>query len=277
MTQDCKRDAKPAHFSLGVLFNTPKNRLRTKYVTAVILITALVAPALLPGGIQTTQAAQPTCSDDEAPQFTAEVERLTAKIGRSPSSTKKDANGWTDLHYAAALNLTSVAKCLLLLQPNAKVDLKLKSDNKPLTDELKAILRQFGKDYFDWNRNGETPLHIAAKENARDIAALFIEKGADVDAKTDDKRTPLHIAAKENARDIAALLIKKGADVNARDEDDRTPLHIAAWHDAHDATKLLLDKGVDVNARDETGDTPLDFAVDETAELLRSHGGRRGR
>ncbi len=268
MTQGCKRDANPAHFSLGVLFNTPKNRLRTKYVTAAILITALVASALLPGGIQTAQTAQPTCSDDEVLQLTAEVGRFTAKVGRPPSSTKKDANGWTDLHYAAALNLTSLAKCLLLLQPNAKVDPKLKSDNKPLTDELKKILHQFGKNYDDWNRGGETPLHISAKENARETAALLIEKGADVNAETDDRRTPLHIAAKENAHETAALLIEKGADVNAETDDRRTPLHIAVQENARDIAALLIEKGAEVDAKDNDGNTPLAVALEYNADEI---------
>ena len=254
MTQDCKRDAKPAHFSLGVLFNTPKNRLRTKYVTAAILITALVASALLPGGIQTAQAAQPTCSDDEVLQLTAEVERLTAKVGRPPSPMAKDANGWTDLHYAAALNLTSLAKCLLLLQPGAKVDPKLKSDNKPLTDKLKKILHQFEKDYDDRKRGGETPLHIAAKENAYETAALLIEKGAEVDAKDNDGNTPLAVALKHNADEIMALLrftteVGRPPSPMAKDANGWTDLHYAAALNFTFLAKWLLRSGTEINAR----------------------------
>ena len=266
--------------------------MSTKYWMAALLIVVLAAPALLSGGIQTAQAGCPT---DETAQFTAE-----------------DANGWTALHYAAALNLTSLAECLL--ESGAKVNARLRVDGEPFTDKLKATLRRFGKYYGDRNRDGETPLHIAAKENAYETAILLLEKGAKVDAETydkewtplhfaakenaretaelllekgaavnaktdddDDEMTPLHFAARENARAVAKLLLDKGADVNARDEDERTPLHIAARYDAYNVAELLLDKGADVNARDEDGDTPLDFAVDETAALLRSHGGRRRR
>ena len=80
----------------------------------------------------------------------------------------------------------------------------------------------------------------------------------------------------KNAHIVAKLLLRYNADVNARDEDDWTPLHIAAWWDARDVAELLLDKGADVNARDEDGWTPLDFSANETAALLRSHGGRSG-
>ena len=109
--------------------------MRTQYWIAALLIAALAAPMLLPGGIQTARADRLA---DETAQF-------KAGAGRPPSPTAKDANGWTDLHYAAALNLTSLAK--RLLQSGATVDARLKSDGEPFTDELKATLRRFGKDY----------------------------------------------------------------------------------------------------------------------------------
>lgn len=40
-------------------------------------------------------------------------EGLAIALGREPSPTAADANGWTDLHYAAALNLPELALCLL--------------------------------------------------------------------------------------------------------------------------------------------------------------------
>ena len=254
MTQDCKRDANPAHFSLGVLFNAPKNHLRTKYVTAAILITALVAPALLPGGIQTAQA---DCLADETAQF-------EAGAGRPPSPTAKDAVGWTDLHYVAALNFVSLAK--ELLQSDAKETRKLKFDRKLLTYELKAILRQFGKDYFDWNKDGETPLHIASKENAHGTVALLIEKDADVNAETDDKRTPPHIAVQENARDTTVLLIEKGAEVDAKDNDENTPLAVELEYRADEIITLLrfateVGRPPSPTAEDANGWTDLHYAA----------------
>ena len=145
--------------------------MSTKYWMAALLMAALAVPALLPGGIQTAQADRLA---DETAQF-------TAGAGRPPSPTAKDANDWTDLHYAAALNLTSLAKSLL--QSGAKVDARLKSDRKLITDELKETLHRFGKNYDGRKRYGETPLHIAAGENVHETAALLLEKGAAVNAK----------------------------------------------------------------------------------------------
>ena len=76
--------------------------------------------------------------------------------------------------------------------------------------------------------DGDTPLHLAAGTNAREVAALLIEQGADVNAKAASLgTTPLHWAAVVNGRDVAALMIEQGADVNAKATEGDTPLSIA--------------------------------------------------
>ena len=242
--------------------------MRTQYWIAALLIAALAAPMLLPGGIQTARA----------DRLADETARFRAGVGRPPSTTAKDANGWTDLHYAAVLDLSSLAK--RLLQSGAKADARLKSDGEPFTDELKAALHRFGKgfDYGGW-RYGGTPLYYAAWTNAVATAALLIEKGAAMNAKDINGETPLHTAIFENAHETAALLIEKGAAVNAKDINEGTPLHIAALKNAVATATLLLEKGAAVNAKTDNGDTPLRWAeiggAGETAALLRQHGGRK--
>ena len=239
--------------------------MRTQYWIASLLIAALAAPALLPGGIQTARADRLA---DETVQF-------TTGVGRPPSPTAKDANGWTDLHYAAVLDLPSLAKSLL--ESGAKADARLKSGNAPFTDELKATLRRFGKDYDGWKRDGETPLHIAADNNAVATATLLVERGAAVNAKNIGGTTPLHNAAQNNAVATATLLVERGAAVNAKDDGGETPLHNAAYSNAVETATLLIERGAAVNVKSKlVGWTPLHLAAGknavETATLLIERG-----
>ena len=80
-------------------------------------------------------------------------------------------------------------------------------------------------------------------------------------------------------------LASAGVDVDVKAEwyDEWTPLHYAAYSSQKEVAELLIDKGADVNAKDKNGKTPLDWAVDspysdeETADLLRKHGGKTRR
>ena len=246
---------KPRPFFTCCFVQPQEKHMRTQYWISALLIAAFAAPMLLPGGIQTARADRLA---DETAQF-------RAGVGRLPSPTAKDANGWTDLHYAAILNLSSLAK--RLLESGAKVDARLKSDGEPYTDEWKATLRRFGEDYGSAKRYGGTPLHIAASTNAVATATLLVERGAAVNAKRNGGSTPLHFAARKNAVATATLLLERGAAVNAKTNNGWTPLHSAARKNAVATATLLIERGAAVNAKNNYGDTPLHTAAYNNAVL----------
>ena len=90
------------------------------------------------------------------------------------------------------------------------------------------------------------------------------------------EQNPLLYAAEKGQKEIAELLITKGADVNAKDSQGWTLLQHAAINGHKEIAQLLIANGADVNAKDHNGETPLDYADDETADLLRKHGGKTG-
>jgi len=103
----------------------------------------------------------------------------------------------------------------------------------------------------------------------------LIDRGADVNAKTNVGWTPLHFASSMKDLEIAKLLLDRGADVGAKNVYEVTPLHSASWNNHIETAKLLLDRGADVEAKDDDGWTPLDCASwcnhIETAKLLKKY------
>lgn len=99
-----------------------------------------------------------------------------------------------------------------------------------------------------YSHDGWTALHLAAFFGRRDLAALLIDRGADVDARSRSERfaranTPLHAAAANRQTEVARLLMERGADVNARDGSGFTPLALAANNRNDILVMELLERG----------------------------------
>ncbi|GFR18369.1 uncharacterized protein TNCT_13611, partial [Trichonephila clavata] len=115
---------------------------------------------------------------------------------------------------------------------------------------------------------GWTPLHFAAYyDNVQlELAALLVEKGADIEAKTDRDwgdykkgSIPLDIANVSGKREIADLLSEKKAQGNS----GWSPLHYAAKHGKKGLAIFMVENGANIDAKDKDGKTPLDIAVDQ--------------
>ena len=90
----------------------------------------------------------------------------------------------------------------------------------------------------------------------------LLAAGADANARDPLGATPLHDAAWNGNREIAALLIAHGAEVNARHlEAGSTPLHYAVIKDNLGVAEVLLEHGADVRATSRSGATALHMAA----------------
>ena len=89
-------------------------------------------------------------------------------------------------------------------------------------------------------------LHLACAKGDKDSAQIYIDRGANVNARDGVDRTPLHFAA-ANGKDLELieLLVENGADVNAQSIGGDTPLMKAIMFDNVEAVEVLLDKGAD--------------------------------
>lgn len=173
-------------------------------------------------------------------------------------------------------------------------DAARKGDVKKVT----ALLQSDPKLVGDRDKNGDTPLHVAALHGELAVAQVLLEAGADVNARngygaftpgdlwsvlgssnhkdpvsllsvhgvdTQDMKngyTPLHLAVfSVGHKKMVELLLSKGADVNARAASGATPLFFAILRDQKDDAQIFIDHSADVNIPDAYGDTALDCAL----------------
>ncbi len=187
-----------------------------------------------------------------------ERQRFLEFVGREPSAGYEDENGWTDLHYAALLNLPGLVDALV--DVGLGVDHGLKSDGRRLTEALALRIQPFLNSEI-FRRRGHTPMHVAALGNSVGAFERLVANGATAHATTKTGRTPLHLAAWKNAVEALEWLVASGADINATDEYGITSLHAAALGNALDALEWLAANGATVHATNRVGRAPVHFAA----------------
>ncbi|XP_012944076.1 nascent polypeptide-associated complex subunit alpha, muscle-specific form, partial [Aplysia californica] len=132
------------------------------------------------------------------------------------------------------------------------------------------------------DEDGDLPLHIAVvHENMRmvnKLICLMKIAGKGVDKFNKQQQTPLHLAVKLNFVDAVEVLLRSGASVNAVDCTGSSAIHMAVQgHNSPCLHKLLqICPNADLNTRNFDGVTPLHTAVDNAdlsqVQLLLAHG-----
>ena len=123
-----------------------------------------------------------------------------------------------------------------------------------------------GADVTALGADDQSALHTAMLENKNGIGmilALALQKrGVNPDILRDKNGdTPLHIAARTDANAIAEKMIECGADIHQPNEAGDTPLHIAAREENFSMLSMLVDKGAKVLVPNKKGETPIDIVI----------------
>lgn len=127
------------------------------------------------------------------------------------------------------------------------------------------------------SRRGSYPLLIAAKGamiNAfrrrkkkfaayREVSALLLRAGADVNTRDIIGMTPLHYAVMSQYFPLCDLLVQAGADINAQDDAGFTPLHVAAFHLEDAEYAYLVYHGGDESICNNKGFTPAAYRAND--------------
>lgn len=101
-----------------------------------------------------------------------------------------------------------------------------------------------------------TDLHTAAFTGNVNAVKQHIAAGSDLNQKDAlGGSSPLITACLFNQKEIAALLIDAGADINFQNNDGSTPLHVAAFFCKPEMVKLLLEKKARKDIKNKYGNT----------------------
>ncbi|XP_016130714.1 histone-lysine N-methyltransferase EHMT1-like [Sinocyclocheilus grahami] len=158
------------------------------------------------------------------------LETVKYLLKAGASTGHKDMRGSTCLHLAARGGHTGVLQYLVSM-PSIDVNCKDDGGWAPLTwatenmnlEQVKMLI-SVGADVQIRDKEENICLHWAAFSGCDEIAQVLLDKRSDLHAVNIHGDSPLHIAVRQNQLDCVMLFLSRGADVNLKSKDGETPL-----------------------------------------------------
>ena len=124
-------------------------------------------------------------------------------------------------------------------------------------------------------KDGESALHSAMMHSRREIAALLLEAGANIEASDRAKRfadTPLTRCVVNSDESCLRWLLARGANPNGRaDNQGLYPLAVACLYGNLSKVKILLEAGAHIDAGKQERMTPLAVALQQQHTEVARH------
>ena len=145
--------------------------------------------------------------------------------------TQSDRKGRTPLHLASIWGYKDV------------VGFIVEEIIEEINDDVK---KQHYLNFKD--KKGRTPLFHAVAEDRLEVARILVEKGADLEASTNDNHiepgsTPLMACAEKNNKQGFDFLLRSGADLEATRKDGSDAAYIACRYGHSGIIEMIAEKG----------------------------------
>jgi len=194
--------------------------------------------------------------------FTA-LSELLLDNGAAINAT--DKGGKTPLHRAAENG--QLQEIQLLLRKGADIEAKPESGSTPLLtataykqSAAALLLVSSNAQVNVTDKLGNTVVTFAAN-GLRELIPVFVQKGADPNARNREGETALMLALQQGDYLTCEQLLREKADPNLVDGEGRSATHLAVLKPDIRILELLLDSGADPDMKDNRQLTALDYAV----------------
>ncbi|KAG8130995.1 hypothetical protein E2320_017657 [Naja naja] len=200
--------------------------------------------------------------------WSGNLEIMLMLIKAGADQKAKNQEGMNVLHFAAKNNGVRIVNYFIR-------DLHLMELNKP--DEVHMALVALPEDiHAEFERHlaqhscrspvdnfveGNTALHLAAKNGHRDVLEILLQHWEDINELNQNCETPFYMAVEGGHEKCADLLLEAGSDINILNKQNASALHVATQNGHTPLVRFLISHNIDLDAQSQKNNSPLHLAI----------------